>query len=121
GDRVDEVAAEVPGTGLQLVVLAAERDDLHAGVHAAEPRHAVGLEPGAVDEQLRPDRPRGGLRHEAAGLALAAEELRGRPDPPAGRLDLPGVGPGDRDVIDDPGLRNEQPGDPADVRLVLAQ
>src|SRR4029079_18762823 len=62
-DRVDQVFDQVPLFGRQLVVLAAERDDLRAGVYFREARDAVRMQPGAVDQELRVDLALRGLEH----------------------------------------------------------
>ena len=48
GNGINEIADEALARLDQLVVFAAEGNDLHAGVNAAETRHAIRLEPAAV-------------------------------------------------------------------------
>ena len=50
GHRVDQILAEVGGLGCQLEILAPERDDLGVGLLAAHRRHAIAVQPGAVDD-----------------------------------------------------------------------
>ncbi len=53
----------------ELEVLAAERNDPHAGVVAGHPRDAIALQPAAVDQRRGSDRAAGGLEHQTARLA----------------------------------------------------
>ena len=89
---------------------------LQPGLDAAQARDAIGLEPGAVDERAGAHRAARGLEDQVAtGLALARRP-RARPSsssPPRARAV---ARRSDRDharVVDDAGLRHEQPGDAA--------
>jgi hypothetical protein len=119
--RVDQPAHQIVPLGPDQVVLAAERDDPHAGAGAGEPRDDVGVEPGAVDEPARSDRP--GRRRDVEAVAVPVD----RRDPSAGADDrapgqeLAGESLGHLAIVDDRRGRRVDRADRGGVGLDLAE
>src|SRR5437764_1505109 len=107
----------------KLIVFAAERYDVAAGVTAAEPGQSVGVQSPAVDHAAGTHWPRRRLQHDRPG-AVVTEPRYPRPaqDPVAcGRHQL-GQLLADAAVIDDAGLRDVDGAQPAGgVGLQLAE
>src|SRR5262249_10891741 len=96
-------------------------DDLHAGLHAAQPGDAVALEPAAVDQVPARHRAARRFEHQPARLPPAAVDPRPRLDRAARLPDSFGEGVRHLHVIDDARLGHKQPRDPGDVRLARPQ
>src|SRR5262249_32515020 len=97
------------------------RNDLHPGIEPAQARDAIRLQAGAVDQIARRDRLAIGLERQPGGLALDRHDAPREANLAAAIADQLAEAQGHRPIIDDAGLRHDQAGDAAHVRLVLAQ
>ena len=97
GDGIDEPADEVLALGPERVVLPPEGEDLEVQRDAHQPRDAVGVEPGAVDQVAGPAVATVGLDGQtarplvdASHLGLELEGAAGLPE--ESRVDLCDLG-----------------------------
>src|SRR5438128_9488431 len=83
GNRVDQMFHQLTSFGHQLIIFAAERDNLRLRIHTAHSRHPVAVQTAAIDQESRANLTLGGdhyLRmavisnsvHPATGANLSA-------------------------------------------------
>jgi tRNA-modifying protein YgfZ len=120
GHGINQVADQRAAVGDQLVVFAAERDDLQPGLDAAQASDTIRLQAATVDQILTGDSTLASLENELGRQATAGEHAVIRADGAPLVGGDPGIRLGHLLVIDDAGLRHQKAGDTADMRLVLA-
>ena len=121
GDRVDAGADELRPRGPEPQVGAAEGDDPRVRVGAGGDREPVGPRARADDDGSGLGTTEGvGDRNRPGSRRQRVDGAAGH-DPPAGGLEVGGEGAGDRSEVDHSGRRGVEGGDPAGMRLDLAE
>src|SRR5207253_3380089 len=121
GDRIDQIPHKMTPGGHNLVVLAAEWDDLQTLPISREPHDAVAVKSSAVDRKIRLNHTARRFNGDLSRGSLDALDGALRQDLPAAGLDEFRVLPRDRGVIRDAFSRNLERGNTGAMRLQLTQ
>ena len=118
-DRIDQILHQELPLGHELVVLTPEGHDLQLRVDPAEARHLVGVEAATIHQVATMDRAPAGLQDQLIGVAPTAMDLGFGLNLSAFLTNDVGIDLRHLLVVDDAGLRDQQPGDADGMWLIL--